>query len=220
MSHSWRDNGEWKWAALTVWCDEFEAIHGRPPRLWLDKLCIDQTNISADLQCLPVFLSGCNELLVLSGSSYTSRLWCAAELFVYVNMMDQACDVHQPPTIRVFASNDSEKESVRETWRLFDVSQCQCSAQSDYDRIMDAINHFPGGVQAFSGKVRSIAEKVFEHSSGNEPTQNAVPSEAPLLPNIPDAVVVGNSVARSMSDVDSGFNAVVPVYVRSYSDDS
>ena len=37
--------------------------------------CIDQANIVASLACLPVFLSGCNELLVLAGSTYSTRLW-------------------------------------------------------------------------------------------------------------------------------------------------
>ena len=30
--------------------------------------------------------TGCNLLLVISGPSYTFRLWCCVELFVYVSM--------------------------------------------------------------------------------------------------------------------------------------
>ena len=37
--------------------------------------CIDQTSIDDSLACLPVFLAGCNQLLVLAGPTYTSRLW-------------------------------------------------------------------------------------------------------------------------------------------------
>ena len=39
-----------------------------------------------DLTCLPVFLSGCNQLLVIAGETYTYRLWCMFELFVYHNL--------------------------------------------------------------------------------------------------------------------------------------
>ena len=35
--HSWHDNHVPKWAALSRWCEAFEAAHGRKPRLWLDK---------------------------------------------------------------------------------------------------------------------------------------------------------------------------------------
>ena len=38
--------------------------------------CIDQTDIDANLACLPVFLSGCRELLILVGETYHKRLWC------------------------------------------------------------------------------------------------------------------------------------------------
>ncbi len=43
--------------------------------------CIDQTNIDASLQSLPIFLSGCKELLVLAGQTYPTRLWCVLEMF-------------------------------------------------------------------------------------------------------------------------------------------
>ena len=54
----------------------------RRPRVWLDKACIkqDQTDEEkqADINSLPVFLSGCRSLVVLAGPTYASRLWCAA----------------------------------------------------------------------------------------------------------------------------------------------
>ena len=38
--------------------------------LWLDKVCIDQSAMTDDLRCLPVFLAGCNGMLVTSGTTY------------------------------------------------------------------------------------------------------------------------------------------------------
>ena len=48
--------------------------------------CIDQSNIAASLPCLPIFLSGCKELLVVAGDTYTSRLWCVMELFTFLKV--------------------------------------------------------------------------------------------------------------------------------------
>ena len=50
------------------------------PMLWLDKACIDQQKIDESLAALPVYLSGCRDLLILVGSTYTRRLWCVMEL--------------------------------------------------------------------------------------------------------------------------------------------
>ena len=48
-----------------------------------DKACIDQNNIQQSLACLPVFLAGCQTLLVVAGATYCSRLWCVMELFTF-----------------------------------------------------------------------------------------------------------------------------------------
>ena len=48
-----------------------------------DKACIDQSNIEQSLACLPVFLAGCQMLLVVAGPTYCSRLWCVMELFTF-----------------------------------------------------------------------------------------------------------------------------------------
>ena len=46
-------------------------------RVPADKACIAQDDIQANLACLPVFLAGCKELLVLAGATYSTRLWYA-----------------------------------------------------------------------------------------------------------------------------------------------
>ena len=48
-----------------------------------DKACIDQNNIEQSLACLPIFLAGCQMLLVVAGPTYCSRLWCVMELFTF-----------------------------------------------------------------------------------------------------------------------------------------
>ena len=43
-----------------------------PPQ---DKACIPQDDIDRSLACLPIFLAGCNGLLIMAGPTYASRLW-------------------------------------------------------------------------------------------------------------------------------------------------
>ncbi len=86
LSHSWHDDGSQKWAALRSWADDFERATGRPPKVWLDKGCIDQQNIDASLAALPLYLAGCDRLVVVAGPTYASRLWCVIEIFTFLFM--------------------------------------------------------------------------------------------------------------------------------------
>ena len=65
-----------QWRVLNIWATAFEAREGRKPKVWLDKACINQQKISESLAGLPIYLSGCSELVVLMGETYLSRLWC------------------------------------------------------------------------------------------------------------------------------------------------
>ena len=47
---------------------------------------ISQSDIDGNLACLPVFLAGCKELLVLPGATYGLRLWCVMEIFTFIQM--------------------------------------------------------------------------------------------------------------------------------------
>ena len=49
LSHSWHDDPDLKWDALMTWRRKFRDINKREPKLWIDKCCIDQTNIAANL---------------------------------------------------------------------------------------------------------------------------------------------------------------------------
>ena len=80
LSHSWHDDAAAKWRVLQRWAKEFEARHRRAPSLWLDKASIDQRDIAAQLACLPVWLSGCRDLVVVAGPTFVERLWCVLEV--------------------------------------------------------------------------------------------------------------------------------------------
>eukprot|EP00929_Paragymnodinium_shiwhaense_P036489 TRINITY_DN19551_c0_g1_i1.p1 TRINITY_DN19551_c0_g1~~TRINITY_DN19551_c0_g1_i1.p1 ORF type:complete len:735 (+),score=45.49 TRINITY_DN19551_c0_g1_i1:201-2405(+) len=157
LSHSWHDSGDKKWKALTEWCTTFSEVHGRAPRLWFDKVCINQTDIQNDLQCLPIFLAGCNTLLVTCGRTYTRRLWCCVELFVYMKM-SEGCD-HDIQVSLLGESQDEEQDLV-EAWRKFDLQKCECFQENDKSRILDCIAK-DSGAHVFNMYIRNLAALLF-----------------------------------------------------------
>ena len=60
---------------LRSWAADFEQAAGRQPVVWLDKACIDQQNIDDALAALPLYLAGCDRLVVVAGPTYAERLW-------------------------------------------------------------------------------------------------------------------------------------------------
>ena len=137
FSHSWHDDAHLKWEALSDSCSEFKNECQRSPRLWLDKVCIDQADVSADLQCLPICLAACERPLIISGMTYTQRLWCCVELFVYVQMSavdETVCptilhedEIRKLPIVVTIGSDDEEHARVRMSWIDFDASNCRCA---------------------------------------------------------------------------------------------
>jgi len=160
LSHSWHDDPDQKWEALEAWCTQFEATHGRPPRLWLDKLCINQKDIKADLACLPVFLAACAGMLIIAGPTYTSRLWCCVELFVYWQMSVSEHGQRLPEIIELGA--DATRRHGHETWARFDAWECQCAFATDKARIFKVIRTFPGGIVAFNEYVSKTFAAVYD----------------------------------------------------------
>ena len=80
ISHSWRENGTEQWHSVMQWMSTFEASMGHPPTFWIDSLCLNQQHIDQSLAALPLYLAGCQQLVVLYGLSFPSRLWCIMEL--------------------------------------------------------------------------------------------------------------------------------------------
>eukprot|EP00927_Polykrikos_kofoidii_P057844 TRINITY_DN5205_c0_g1_i1.p1 TRINITY_DN5205_c0_g1~~TRINITY_DN5205_c0_g1_i1.p1 ORF type:complete len:561 (-),score=76.61 TRINITY_DN5205_c0_g1_i1:239-1795(-) len=162
ISHSWRDSGELKWHALQTWCDEFAQLHGRSPRLWLDKVCIDQRNIDMDLQCLPIFLAGCNTLLAMSGATYRHRLWCCVELLVH-NVMTVADPSRNRPDLWLLSHDDEQLELQSQGWLSFDVKDCDCFDLADKRRFLHVLAQYPGGANSFNNFIRGLTSESGRH---------------------------------------------------------
>ena len=179
MSHSWSDDGAAKHAELLKWAHKFGE---RSPVLWLDKVrssrlngyflapsnssrvasrsrrsqaCIDQADIDANLACLPIFLSGCKELLVLAGLTYHTRLWCVMELFTFLQMGGSVERI----TVRELL------EGARSNLAAFDARKAKCFLRKDRHKLLAVIEAGFGDLQPFNRVVRTIfAERARKRS--------------------------------------------------------
>ena len=154
---SWRDPAKAKHATLSRWAQERETRTGEQTSLWLDKACIDQTDITQSLLCLPVFLAFCNELLVLAGPSYSSRLWCVLELYTFVIVRPAAGGL----VIRPFDEAGPFKEGCEtEYFRTFDANKASCYLAADRHHLLAVIEAGYGSIRAFNRRVRRIVDSL------------------------------------------------------------
>jgi len=157
LSHSWRDDVILKWRALRKWCERFQQSHSRSPTLWIDKLCIDQAAIARDLLYLPVFLAACNRLLVLSGPTYTSRLWCVMELYVYISMNEgNRSHRNSISVVKLCEGAEHGGWGGDQKWKYFDAADCECFDPDDKAKMISIFEHGVGGVEAFNKEVRRL----------------------------------------------------------------
>ena len=179
LSHSWHEDSELKWEQLQIYREEFkQANGGREPLVWIDKYCLDQNNLTDGLMCLPVFLAGCNSLLVLAGTTYPRRLWCVMELFIFLIMggSETAVDV------RLLCNNldTAEREALIQDLESFDAKQAKCSVQDDEDRMLGAIAGAFGSLEVFSKDVRKTLGSILRRG-GSQLEQEVVQLRGRIL---------------------------------------
>ena len=143
LSHSWHDDGPSKFGKLMEWATAYERIMGASPKLWLDKACIDQQNISENLASLPCFLAGCSSLLVVCGPTYLTRLWCLLELYTYVFMGGAMDRVTVLPLCQTW-------DETRAQFSSFDVQHASCHLADERDRLLGVIEAGFGDTATFS----------------------------------------------------------------------
>jgi hypothetical protein len=180
LSHSWYDDLEQKWEALQRWAKNFEREQGREPTLWIDKFCIDQSDISAELPCLPIFLASCRKLLVLQGDTYLSRLWCVVEIYMYIVMGGSPDDIihidimnadrpTKPSVDKVhmasprpskLSESACPRQAARQSIDSFASANCSCFLAEDKTRMLIFIENGFGSTEEFDGRVRSLLDRV------------------------------------------------------------
>ena len=115
--------------------------------------CIDQLNVTESLAGLPVFLGSCQQLLVLVGPTYASRLWCVMELFVFVRMNARRKDM----IVKLL----DETSDLAAGLGTFDAGRAKCFLDEDKQRLWAVIEASFGTFAPFNALVRSIfAERL------------------------------------------------------------
>jgi len=155
ISHSWHDDAHAKWQALQRWRGTFVAKHGREPKVWFDKCCIDQNNIDHDLRCLPIFLSGCKRMVVFCGPSYLSRLWCIMELFTFVHI-GRGLGKIDFELVQRPGFEEEDLRAVERGFEDFDAERCRCFHEEDKERMRTIIKAAFGATAGFNKVVREI----------------------------------------------------------------
>eukprot|EP00928_Gymnodinium_smaydae_P065138 TRINITY_DN4831_c0_g1_i1.p1 TRINITY_DN4831_c0_g1~~TRINITY_DN4831_c0_g1_i1.p1 ORF type:complete len:531 (+),score=57.87 TRINITY_DN4831_c0_g1_i1:85-1677(+) len=159
ISHSWHDEPEAKWRALQKWRSTFTQQAERDPSLWLDRCCIDQYNIDCDLRCLPIFLSGCKELILLVGPTYLRRLWCVVELLTFVHMEGDTRRIVLMQVLRA-GREESDLAQIQREFLTFRVEDCECSDATDRARLFAIIRMAFGTTSACNKVVRKILQRA------------------------------------------------------------
>lgn len=198
MSHSWRDDGASKYTQLCEWAQPFlEKSH--TPSIWLDKACIDQNDIDGSLAGLPIFLSGCQTLLILAGETYASRLWCVMEVYTFVQMGGKSDRVALRP-LGGFSG-----------FARFDAAKANCFLPKDKHKLLAVIEAGFGDLRSFNVAVRKMLSPTSAAGAVNVPPVQermmlAIPREDTPRP----VVVVEQHVSSSDGVITAPSGATQP----------
>ena len=153
LSHSWGDDGDTKFDKLHEWVNA-RQVKADEWRVWLDKACIADLDLDMSLTCLPVFLSSCEFLLVLAGPTYSSRLWCLLEMFLYVQMGGD----------RERISVQLLSDDAKATLTTVSAARAQCFDPRERQRLLAVIESAFGNLGPFDEVLRHVlSTTIAEH---------------------------------------------------------
>ena len=118
--------------------------------VWFDKACLSTSDLDTSLLCLPLFVCGCRNLLVLAGPRFSTRLWCAVELFVFVQMGG----THERIFIKKFGGELSERILLD-----FRAVNARCVDERDRHKLLAAIESSFGVLSAFDAVIHGITRE-------------------------------------------------------------
>ena len=105
--------------------------------------------------CLPVFLSGCQQLLLLVGPSYVTRLWCVMECFIFMRIKGIDETAAQQTSQYLKVKELSSDADLAQTLARFKSANAQCRYDRDRQRLLAVI-------EASFGTTRSFDELVLK----------------------------------------------------------
>ena len=132
---------------------------------------------------MPVYLSGCQQLLIMAGPTYCSRLWCVMEIFTFLFMggkLDRI-EIHA-----LSASDDAPTspadgrrglDDLKHQFATFDAAKAQCFLPKDKHRLLAVVEAGFGDFKVFNQRVRSIFDDRLQETFANLPTVDVSMSE-------------------------------------------
>ena len=166
LSNSWHDDATAKFAVIAAVKDSFKASNGgRECTFWLDKVCIDQSNITEGLKVLCINVTACNKLLVVCGRTYFQRLWCMLELFMMFAFADEANAVSRIELVPIEADGVT-RESILESMARFTLEDAHCYDPNEEIKLRGVMAAV--GEEKFVGRIRSLAGKIRARDEANK----------------------------------------------------
>ena len=182
ISHSWHDPSDDKWDGIQLWREQFKMKYGREPRVWFDKCCIDQLSIDDSLMCLPVHLAACKKFLMIAGSTYTSRIWCIMEIFVFLAAVNDMSRLEciplrdTPENVEMKVVEEGVKEkAILDFFRSFTINECKCHSRDTRDKLLSIIEAGCGTLDDFDDLIRGIELRFFDKDASPRSTASRTP---------------------------------------------
>merc|ERR1711920_915366 len=92
--------------------------------------------------------------------TYTRRLWCVMELYVYKCMSES----HNITVVPLLEEHENEG-GLNKKWNAFDAADCDCFDPNDKAKMMAIFENGHGGVEGFNREVRKLMSKRIKRSS-------------------------------------------------------
>lgn len=174
-----------------------------PLRLFRASLgSIDHVQVAENLAALPVFIMGCKSIVCLVGPTFMQRLWCAFELFIFLEAggsLDQVITLPLPSFKRELQAQGNERSGT-DIWTSFDVRSAQCCFESDREILLSTIEAACGGdLDGFNQHVHAVLHNTILNTSA-ERTNRKWRAYSSLLFRRNGAITPtmrGNPVARA-----------------------
>ena len=214
LSHSWSDDYHLKWQQLVGWAAKFTADRASkaPPTLWLDKASIQQDRVEENLAVLPIFLAGCQQLLILLGPTYCTRLWCVLEVFTWLRMGGRIDRIVLLPFgldrrlwqpfgvegggIAAAESVKAGAEAARQAFRDFDARTARCFLDHERQHLLGILEAGFGTLTAFNATIRAVFGESLDSSRTDRPRRDSFAeltrsrTRSLRIPSAPSAQVV------------------------------
>uniref|UniRef100_A0A7S2FV16 TIR domain-containing protein n=1 Tax=Octactis speculum TaxID=3111310 RepID=A0A7S2FV16_9STRA len=151
-----------KWDHLARCAEAFKKRRGRYPTLWIDMFCLGNGQQATDrLKGLCMYIRACDRMLVLCGPTYSTRLWCAWEIFSVLAFQTESEALKRIELValdKVGIPEGGWESNALMALEVFSVTKSTCNDPNDefvMKNIIDAVDR-----SQFDSKVQRLARSI------------------------------------------------------------